>query len=117
MSEALYLKMALLHIVRRRGRSALISLMIAASLIGLLLMEGMYEGMMVQITQNSIRTGSGTVSIQHAGFRADEDLKYRLEHPEAITPLLDADPRVRSWALKTNVANRHIVRSNVRHRT
>ncbi len=100
MSEMLYLKMALLHIVRRRGRSALISLMIAASLIGLLLMEGMYEGMMVQITQNSIRTGSGTVSIQHKGFRADEDLKYRLEHPEAITPLLDADPRVRSWALR-----------------
>ena len=100
MSDMLYLKMALLHITRRKGRGVLIALMISLSLIGLLLMEGMYEGMMVQITQNSIKTGSGTISIQHKGFRADQDIKYRLDTPGKITPLLEADPRIRSYALR-----------------
>ena len=63
--EILYFKMALLHLFRRKGRSLLISFMIAISLIGLLLMEGMYEGMMNQLTQNSIKTGSGTIVIEH----------------------------------------------------
>lgn len=77
-NERLYFKMALLNIFRRKGRAVLIALMISLSLIGLLLMEGMYEGMMVQITQNSIKTGSGTISIQHKGFRADNNIKFHL---------------------------------------
>ena len=97
MSEALYLKMALLHIFRRKGRAALVSLMIGLSLIGLLLMEGTYEGMMVQITQNSIKTGCGTISIQHKGFRADNNIKYRIKNPEAVTSVLDTLPGIRSY--------------------
>lgn len=105
--EALYFKMALLHITRRKGRSILISLMISLSLIGLLLMEGMYEGMMVQITQNSIKTGSGTVSIQHKGFRADNNIKYRIENPEEITALLEKMDGIRSYA--TRVSQRGLI--------
>ena len=96
-NEMLYFKMALLHIFRRKGRAALVSLMISLSLIGLLLMEGMYEGMMVQITQNSIKTGCGTLSIQQKDFRADNNIKYRIEHPEAVTALLDRVPGIRSY--------------------
>lgn len=95
-AESLYFKMALLHIVRRKGRAVLISLMIMISLIGLLLMEGMYEGMMVQITQNSIKTGSGTISIQHKAFRSDNNIKYHISHPEKITAMLDTQAGIRS---------------------
>lgn len=98
--DLLYFKMALLHIVRRKGRAVLISLMIAISMVGLLLMEGMYEGMMVQITQNSIKTGSGTVSIQHQGFRADSNIKYHINDPQQITAVLDAQPGVRSYVTR-----------------
>jgi ABC-type lipoprotein release transport system permease subunit len=98
--EALYLKMALLHIRRRKGRAALISLMIAVSLIGLLLMEGMYEGMMVQITQNTLKTGSGTVSIQHKGFRADNNIKFHIENPQKIAAILDREPGIRSYVIR-----------------
>jgi putative ABC transport system permease protein len=102
MSDMMYLKMALLHITRRRGRAMLIALMISLSLIGLLLMEGVYEGMMVQITQNSIKTGSGTISIQEKGYRADPGITYRIGEPERITPLLDAMPEIRSYALRVS---------------
>lgn len=83
-SEALYLKMALLHVRRRAGRSLLTAMMIALSLLGLLLMEGMYEGMMEQITRNTIKTGSGTVSIQHPLFRAEGDIAYRIDDPDPM---------------------------------
>lgn len=99
-TESLYFKMALLHIFRRKGRAVLISLMIAVSMVGLLLMEGMYEGMMVQITQNSIKTGSGIISIQENGFRADSNIKFHLPHPEKITAVLDGEKRVRSYAIR-----------------
>ena len=95
-TESLYFKMALLYIVRRKGRVVLISIMIAVSLIGLLLMEGMYEGMMVQITQNSIKTGSGTVSIQHKGFRSDNNIKYHISDPKKITAMLNTEAGIRS---------------------
>lgn len=99
-AEPLYLKMASLYIIRRKGRSALIALMIAVSLVGLLLMEGTYEGMMVQITQNAIKTGSGTISIQHVTFRSDNNIKYHLAAPESITAVLDGDGRIRSYVLR-----------------
>lgn len=99
-TEVLYFKMALLHIIRRKGRAALISLMIAISLIGLLLMEGMYEGMMVQITQNSIKTGSGTISVQHKSFRSDNNIKYHLHKLEEITAVLDTQKEIRSYVTR-----------------
>ncbi|MGA9046959.1 ABC transporter permease [Sulfuricurvum sp.] len=99
-AEFLYFKMALLHIGRRKGRAVLISLMIAVSLIGLLLMEGMYEGMMVQITQNTLKTGSGAVSIQHKEFRADNNIKYRIENPQKIAAILGTQPGIRSYAIR-----------------
>lgn len=98
--EALYFKMALLHLFRRAGRSALIALMIAISLIGLLLMEGMYEGMMVQLTQNSIKTGSGTLVIEDKKLRADPNIKYAIKEPQKITPLLDVEPLISSYVLR-----------------
>lgn len=99
-TEALYFKMALLHIRRRKGRSGLIAVMISLSLIGLLLMEGMYEGMMVQITQNAIKTGSGTLSIEHKAFRSQNNIRYHIPHPEKITALLDRLEGISSYATR-----------------
>lgn len=98
--ELLYFKMALLHLFRRKGRSLLISLMIAVSLIGLLLMEGMYEGMMTQLTQNSIKTGSGTLVIEDKKLRADPNIKYNIQEPQTITDILDKEPLISSYVLR-----------------
>lgn len=101
-TEPLYFKMALLYIVRRKGRSVLIALMIALSFIGLLLMEGMYEGMMNQITHNTIKTGSGTILIQHREFRADNNIKFHISVPEKIVNVLEMDTSIRSFAFRIN---------------
>ncbi|MDD2790937.1 MAG: FtsX-like permease family protein [Sulfurimonas sp.] len=98
--ELLYFKMALLHLFRRRGRSILISLMIAISLIGLLLMEGMYEGMMLQLTQNSIKTGSGTLVIEDKKLRADPNIKYNIKETQTLASILDKEPLVSSYVLR-----------------
>ena len=100
--ELLYLKMALLHLFRRKGRSLLISLMIAISLIGLLLMEGMYEGMMNQLTLNSIKTGSGTLVIEHKKLRADPNIKYNINEPNKITSILDNEALINTYVLRIN---------------
>lgn len=98
--ELLYLKMAILHLLRRKGRSLLISLMIAISLIGLLLMEGMYEGMMKQLTLNSIKTGSGTLVIENKELRADPNIKYNIKEPNKITSILDNESLINSYVLR-----------------
>nr|WP_321268488.1 FtsX-like permease family protein [uncultured Sulfurimonas sp.] len=98
--ELLYFKMALLHLLRRKGRSILISLMICISLVGLLLMEGMYEGMMKQLTLNSIKTGSGTLVVEDKKLRADPNIKYNIKDTQSITSILDAEPLVGSYVLR-----------------
>lgn len=98
--DRLYFKMAFLYVLRRKGRSMLISLMIAISLVGLLLMEGMYEGMMLQLTQNAIKTGSGTLVIEDKKLRADPNIKYNIQNPQTITKILDAEPLISSYALR-----------------
>jgi ABC-type lipoprotein release transport system permease subunit len=74
--------------------------MIAISLIGLLLMEGMYEGMMNQLTQNSIKTGSGTIIIEHKKLRADPNIKYNIKEPQKITSILDTEALINSYVLR-----------------
>ena len=96
-NESIYFKMALLQIARRKRRAFLIIFMITLSLVGLLLMEGVYEGMMVQITENSIKTGSGTISIQHKKFRSDNNIKYHIKNPEKITAQLDSKNTIKSY--------------------
>ena len=98
--ELLYFKMAILHLFRRKGRSLLISSMIAISLVGLLLMEGMYEGMMNQLTQNSIKTGCGTLVIEDKRLRADSNIKYNIAEPQKISAILDSQTLVSSYVLR-----------------
>jgi len=99
-STKLHFKMALLQIKRRKRRAVLIALMISLSLVGLLFMEGMYDGMMVQITQNSIKTGSGTLSVEHKNFRSDNNIKYNIQNPDNITKLLDHKEEISSYVLR-----------------
>lgn len=93
----IYFKMALLNIGRRKRRSVLIAMMIALSMIGLLLMEGMYDGMMVQITQNTIKTGSGAVTIQAKAFRSTENIQDHIEQTEKIEEALERNEEVASY--------------------
>ncbi|THB77598.1 MAG: ABC transporter permease [Desulfobulbaceae bacterium] len=90
-------KIAWASLARRRTRSVLLVLMIAVSLTGLLLMEGIYEGMTEQMISNAIRSDSGHLSIFGKGYRLEPDLSRILKDSEPIEALLRDDSRVKSY--------------------
>jgi len=91
------LKIAWASLVRRRLRSVMVILMIAMSLWGLLLMEGIYEGMTMQMIDNAVRSDSGDVSIFASGYREDPDLKKMVGDDRDIRKWLAENRRVRSF--------------------
>lgn len=90
-------KIAWASLVRRRSRSVLLVLMIAVSLTGLLLMEGIYDGMTEQMISNAIRSDSGHISILGQGYRLDPDLSRWIMDVDGIEAFLTGDARVKSY--------------------
>jgi len=100
---SLALKMAWASLVRRPARSILVVLMICISLWGLLLMQGIYDGMTEQMISNAIRSDSGQLSMFGRGYRLDPSLDKLVVGRESkklrknIDNLLGSDSRIRSW--------------------
>lgn len=78
------LKIAWASLLRRKVRSLLVVLMIGMSLWGLLLMEGIYDGMTEQMINNAIRSDSGDISIYARGYRENSELKLRIPDKTAL---------------------------------
>ncbi len=95
------LKMAWASLCRRRLRSVMVVLMICSSLWGLLLMQGVYDGMTEQMIYSAIRSDSGHISIFGQGYRSDPCLAKRIPQsvfvPGKLPGLLEKNPEVRSW--------------------
>jgi len=118
---SLALKMAWASLVRRPLRSILVVLMICVSLWGLLLMQGIYDGMTEQMISNAIRSDSGQLSIFGRGYRLDPSLDRLITGRKTdnlrskIVSLLGTDSRIRSWVerLRQNglVATAHYSRN------
>ena len=90
-------KIAWASLVRRRTRSMLVVVMIAASLWGLFFMEGIYDGMTEQMINNAIRSDSGHLSLFGDGYRLDPDLSRQVRDVAVIESLLARDIRVLSY--------------------
>jgi putative ABC transport system permease protein len=90
-------KIARASLVRRRSRSVLVVLMISVSLWGLLLMEGIYDGMTEQMIDNVIRSDSGHISVFHSGYRLDPDIHKLILADIDITSLLNSNNKVASF--------------------
>lgn len=95
---SLVLKIARASLSRRGLRSLLVILMIGISLWGLLLMEGVYEGMIEQMINNAIRSDSGHLSFFAKGYRSDPDLARLINKVPAILAALEQDTQVQSFA-------------------
>ncbi|MCI5122136.1 MAG: ABC transporter permease, partial [Candidatus Electrothrix sp. AUS4] len=78
----------------------LVILMIGISLWGLLLMEGVYEGMIEQMITNAIRNDSGHLSFFAKDYRSDPDLSLLVQDVPAIHAALEQDARVQSFAMR-----------------
>ena len=103
MFKSIYIKMAFKNIWRRFSRTVLTASMIAISLISLMIMAGLYEGMVVQMVDTTTKSDSGEVLIQAKNFRETEQIKYSLDDTTQIEQILKNDPRVASYTKKVRV--------------
>ncbi len=86
----LLLKIAYFNLWRRKSRSILVISMIAVSIVGLLLIQGLYQGMIQQMVDNGLRSDSGHISIYHKEFRTSKSLNDQVTNPEAIMSFVQA---------------------------
>ncbi len=91
------LKMAYLNMWRRKSRSLVVMLMVAVSITGLLLMQGIYDGMIDQMVDNSIRSDSGQISIYGKGHRLSKSLKDSIGDFQEIESYLETKPEIKSF--------------------
>jgi len=87
--------------LKKRGvRSLMVILMISMSLWGLLLMEGIYDGMTEQMISNAIRSDCGVITLYAGGYRLDKELSKLIVVHENLSRRLEADPRVKSFSAR-----------------
>lgn len=70
--------------------------MIATSLWGLMVMLGIYDGMMKQMIDNAVRSDSGDITIYRKDFRSDNDIKLHIKEPDIIINEIEKDPAIKS---------------------
>jgi ABC-type lipoprotein release transport system permease subunit len=79
----------------------MVALMICVSLWGLLLMQGVYDGMTEQMISNAIRSDSGHLSLFGHGYRLDPTLANRIDNKRIdqvkLTKFLSQNEYVSSW--------------------
>lgn len=92
----LIFKTAILTLFRRKLRTFLAIFMIASSLWGLMLMLGIYDGMVKQMIDNAIRSDSGHISLYQKGFREENEIQNHIQDPSSITTFLSQNPHIKS---------------------
>lgn len=115
------LRMAWASLTRRVTRSLMVILMICVSLWGLLVMQGIYDGMTEQMIANAIRSDSGHISIVGHGYRLDPALDKRIKEKDVtsqkISQLFDSNSSVNSWVERFDqqglIATAHYSRNTV----
>lgn len=115
----LSLRLAWASLLRRATRSSMVVVMICVSLWGLLLMQGIYDGMTEQMISNAIRSDSGQLSLFGRGYRSDPVLDTLLDETGEVQGklihFLEHDPRIGSYVkrLRQNglVATAHYSRN------
>ena len=90
----LLFKIALLNLWRRRSRSMLVVLMIGMSVTGLLLVQGIYAGMLNGIMDNALRTDTGHISIYHSAYRKSKLLEDHISDVPKLRAYLATLPEV-----------------------
>lgn len=84
MSDFLTIKMAWLNIWRRSNRTIIVILMIGFGVSGLLLMQGLYKGWLVQSIENALRLDAGHIIIENINFQKDKKLRNRIIESEKL---------------------------------
>ena len=93
----LMFRIAFLNLWRRMSRSVLVILMVGMSITGLILIQGLFEGMINQMINNSLRSDTGHISIHHKEYRDSKSLKDQISNPDALIAFIKQQPEVDSF--------------------
>ncbi len=93
--------LAWLSLWRRKSRSMLVIMMIALSLAGLLGIQGLYDGMVTQMINTTIRSDSGEISLYAKEYRLHKSLDYRLKSVSGMEEKLSQIEDISSHAIRT----------------
>ena len=81
----------------------MVILMIVLSLWGLMLMQGIYDGMIKQMIDNALRSDCGEVSIYAKDFRASKDIKKYIKDEKALESFLGGRKDIGSYTKRIEV--------------
>lgn len=96
----LILKMAWKNSFLRLPRTLLVITMISVSMSMMLGIQGLYDGMTLNMLDKNKRSESGDISIYIKGYRIDKDLKHSIKDAAAIKEELQKTEGVRSVVLR-----------------
>lgn len=92
--SSLLLKLAWKNLWRRSGRTLLVVLMISISLSVMLMIEGLYDGMLTHRIADTVRAETGSVSVMAKGYRLNRTLKYRIADADTLIKKIAQMPGV-----------------------
>jgi ABC-type lipoprotein release transport system permease subunit len=96
-------KMAFLNVWRKKSRSLLVVLMIGFSLSGLIFVQGLYDGMMVQMINNATRSDSGDMSVYQKNYRLSKANSDVLIKPEITLSTIQKTSGVKSAVSRLHI--------------
>jgi len=93
-------KLAFKSLFRRKTRTMLVILMIALSLSGLLVLQGLYDGMITHMINTTIRSDSGEISIYAKKYHLEKNLDYRINAYDNIITQLKKIPDIDAYTIR-----------------
>ncbi|MEA3288756.1 MAG: FtsX-like permease family protein [Campylobacterota bacterium] len=101
---SLMFKSAFKSLFIRKSRTFMVVLMIALSLWGLMLMQGIYDGMIKQMIDNTTRSESAHISIYAKDFRATKDIDKFIKDEKDIEKFLKEQTNIKSYTKRVNAS-------------
>ncbi len=99
----LIVKMAWKNLFTRVSRIALVVLMIAVSMAMMVSIEGLYDGMALNMIEKNKRSATGDISIFAKEYRINRDLKHTIENATAMQAYIQKLQGVKSVVLRISV--------------
>lgn len=96
----LILKMAWKNSFLRPARTLLVITMIAVSMSMMLGIQGLYDGMVVNMIDKNKRSDSGDISIYAKDYRVERDIKYRVKNAHEIKEQIEMMKGVEAVVLR-----------------
>lgn len=87
----------------RLSRTLLVIIMIAVSMSMMLSIQGIYDGMTLNMVNAALRSDSGELSIYNKAYRLDKQIANDITHANKIRSNLEKNPQIKAVTLRYSV--------------